>query len=147
MGRARRRVQPWFVGANAWLLLASTALFLLGAWIVEAWIAHGVRDAVLGLGAGAVFGAAGMRLDRLEWADRALYRTPHRGLLLVLAFLLATRVVLGLWLAWHAAPSAGWSAWLDRGGLLAVAGVLLGHATWTAWGLRARLRRGPPGSS
>jgi hypothetical protein len=140
-GRARRRVQPLFVRVNAWLSAASCVAFVLVAWLLQTWIDHAVRDAVAGLGVGVLVGMLAMRLDRLEWRDGALYRTPHRGLLLVLTGLLATRILLGLLLTWQAVPGEGWQAWFDRGGLLGVAGVLLGHGLATTWGLRSRIRR------
>lgn len=143
-GRARRRVQPLAVRINAWLLAVSALLFLAGAWVAGHWIADAVRDASIGVTAGVAVGLLGSRLDRFEATDRGLYRTPNRWLVLALATLLALRILLGLWLAWSgsAAGEAGWQAWLDRGGLLGVAGVLIGYALATAWALRVRLRRG-----
>lgn len=142
-GRARRRVQPLAVRINAWLLAASALLFLAGAWLAGHWIADALRDAATGMAAGMVVGLLGARLDRFEATDRGLYRTPNRWLVLALATLLALRILLGLWLAWSgsAGEAAGWQAWLDRGGLLGVAGVLLGYALATAWALVARIRR------
>jgi hypothetical protein len=143
-GRARRRVQPLAVRINAWLLAVSALLFLAGAWVVGHWIAGALGDAAAGLAAGAAVGLLGARLDRFEAHGRDLYRTPNRWLVLALATLLALRILLGLWLAWSGSADggAGWRAWLDRGGLLGVAGVLLGYALATAWALAARLRRG-----
>lgn len=138
-GRARRRVQPWFVAANAWLLALSALMFLAAAWVLGAWVDDAARDAAAGLCAGVAAGVVGLRFDRLEWTDRGLYRTPNRAFLLALTLLLAARIALGIWLALGDATLAFGAAWLDRGGLLAVAGVLLGHAAGTAWGLRRTL--------
>jgi uncharacterized membrane protein YidH (DUF202 family) len=144
-GRARRRVQPLAVRINAWVLAVSALLFLAGTWVAGHWIADGFRDAAIGMAVGLAVGVLGSRLDRFEATDRGLYRTPNRWLVLALATLLALRIVLGLWLAWPGSGNGegGWQAWLDRGGLLGVAGVLLGYAQATAWGLLARVRRGP----
>lgn len=140
-GRARRRVQPWAVGANAWLLAVSALVFLASAWALGNWIPGALRDAVVGLAAGALVGMAGLRLDAFESTPKGFFRTPNRWLVLGLSLLLAARLALGIWLAWRdAAGSDAW-AWVTRGGLLGVAGVLLGFALATAWGLRARMRR------
>ena len=34
-GKARRRVQPWFVRVNAWLLAVSAAAFILFSWVAS----------------------------------------------------------------------------------------------------------------
>ncbi len=142
-GRARRRAQSWVVRANAWLLAASVPLLLLGAWIGSRWIEHGVRDAVLGLLAGIAIGIAGLWSSRFESTPKGLYYTPNRWLVLGLTSLLALRILLGLWLGWqslrHRPGVAGWNAWFDHGGLLAVAAVLLGYYLAYTWGLRRRL--------
>ena len=144
-GRARRRIQPWFVGANAWLLLLSALIFVAVAAALEPWIAHGPRDAAIGMAVGAGFGVLGLQVDRFEATAEGLFRTPNRWLVLGMAVLLAARVALGLWLAWNDGSQAGAAGWLTRGGLLGVGGVLLGYALATAWGLRARVTRRPPG--
>lgn len=69
-----------------------------------------------------------------------MFRTPNRWLVLGVSLLLAARIALGLWLAWADGTQAGAIAWLTRGGLLGVGGVLLGYACATAWGLRDRVR-------
>lgn len=143
-GRARRRVQPLAVRINAWLLAASALLFLAGAWVAGHWISDALRDASIGMAVGVAVGLLGSMLDRFEATERGLYRTPNRWLVLSLATLLALRILLGLWLAWSGsvAGEAGWESWLDRGGLLGVAGVLIGYALATAWALLARIDRG-----
>lgn len=142
-GRARRRVQPLAVRLNAWLLAASALLFLAAAWVAGHWIADALRDAAIGMAVGMAIGLLGTRLDRFEATAGGLYRTPNRWLVLGLATLLALRILLGLWLAWSGGTQAqgGWETWLDRGGLLGVAGALIGYATATAWALAARIRR------
>lgn len=145
-GRARRRVQPWAVRINAWLLVVSTLVFLAVAATIGYWVDNALRDAAIGLALGAGVGVLGLRLDRFESTPEGLFRTPNRWLLVALSLLLAARVVMGLWLAWSDGPATGMWGWVTRGGLLGVGGVLLGYALATAWGLHlARTRAGNPG--
>lgn len=147
LGRARRRVQPWFVRINAWLLVVSAGVYLAAAALVDPWVADALRDAAIGLVVGIVVGLLGTRLDRFEATSKGLFRTPHRWLLLALTLLLAGRILLGIWLALSdASPDGAWEL-VSRGGLLAVGGVLLGHALATTWGLRHRLRTRSRGRS
>ena len=142
-GRARRRVQGWVVRANAWLLAASALLLLLGAWIGGHWIDNAMRDATVGMLAGIALGIAGVCSTRFEATSQGLFYTPNRWLVLGLTSLLALRILAGLWLGWQSmrdAPVAeGWNAWLDHGGLLAVAAVLMGYYLAYTFGLRRRL--------
>ncbi|HET8819045.1 MAG TPA: DUF1453 domain-containing protein [Xanthomonadaceae bacterium] len=144
-GRARRRVQPWYVRINAWLLAASAVGLLAFAAIVAQWVPDALRDAATGLAVGIAVGLLGMRLDRFESTPQGLFRTPHRGLLLALTLLLAGRIVLGAWLAWSDALVDGAWGLVSRAGLLAIGGVLLGHGVATTWGLRRRVRLRSPG--
>jgi hypothetical protein len=140
-GKARRRVQPWVVGANAWLLAVSALAFIAGAWVLANWVDGALFDAVVGLALGGVVGLVGLALDRFERTSQGMFRTPNRWLVLGLSALLAGRIAMGLWLAWSDAPAAGVSGWATRGGLIGVGGVLLGFAVATAWGLRFRVAR------
>lgn len=142
-GRARRRAQPWIVRANAWLLALSALLLFPAAWISSRWIDHALRDATIGLLSGIAIGIVGVWSSRFESTPQGLYYTPNRWLVLLLTSLLAARIALGAWLGWQhlqsAPATAGWSVWLDRGGLLVVAAVLMGYYLAYAWGLRRRL--------
>ncbi len=165
-GRARRRVQPWVLRANAWLLLASSGMFLLGAWLAGYWVAAAVPHAVLGLLAGVLAGTVGLWLTRFEREDAQgsilrgwgpgrvaglltrepaarLYYTANRWLVLGLTVLAAARIGFGLLQVarlWDGADAQ--VDWLARqGSLLAVAGLLLGHYLAYTWGLRRRLPR------
>lgn len=142
-GKARRRVQPWFVRANAWLLSLSALAFVLFAWVSGNWIEGALPDAVAGLALGGLLGALGLVLDRFEWTSRGMFRTPNRWLVLGLSLLVAGRIVLGIWLAWSGDAETGSAAWATRGGLLGIGGLLLGYALATAVGLRSRIARGP----
>lgn len=143
-GKARRRVQPWFVRVNAWLLAVSTVVFFLFAWVAGNWIEDALPDAAVGLAIGGLVGAFGLALDRFEWTSLGMFRTPNRWLVLGLSLLVAGRIVLGIWLAWSDEPAAGMAAWVTRGGLIGVGGVLLGYALATTWGLRHRISRRSP---
>lgn len=159
-GRARRRMRPWVVRANAWALLASTVLFAGVAWLSEAWIDAALRHAATGLAGGIVLGIVGLWLARFEregadgfvrtgWArppglaapeGLRLYCTANRWLVFGLTLLVAARIALGLWQLAHAWGGEADAAWLaGQGGLLAVGGVLLGHYLAFYWGLRRRL--------
>lgn len=159
-GRARRRMRPCVVRANAWALLVSTVLFAGVAWLSGAWIDAALRHAAAGLAAGVVLGIVGLWLTRFEreaadgciragWTlppglavphGLRLYCTANRWLVLGLTLLVAARVALGLWHLVHAWRTGTDGAWLaGQGGLLAVGGVLLGHYLAYYWGLRRRL--------
>lgn len=138
-GKARRRVQPWVVRINAWLLAVSAFAFVAGGWVLGNWVDGALVDATVGLGLGVVVGLVGLGVDRFEWTPQGMFRTPNRWLVLGLSALLAGRIALGLWLAWSDAPGTGMAAWVTRGGLIGVGGVLLGYAVATAWGLRFRI--------
>ena len=162
-GRARRRATPWLVRANAWALLASTAVFVAGAWVAGFWVEGALSHAAVGLAAGVALGIVGLWLTRFDreatdgfvrtgWAlppgvavpaGLRLYYTANRWLVLGLTLLVAGRVSLGLWQLGRLLRVDGSEhAWLaQQGGLLAVAGVLLGHYLAYTWGLRRRLPR------
>jgi hypothetical protein len=143
-GRARRRVQPWIVRANAWLLAASVPVFLAGAWLTTHWMPHALRDALSGSCVGVLVGIAGLRLARFERADDEWFHTPNRWLVLAMTTLVAARLAFGLWTGWrHVAASASspFAAWLHAGGVIGVGGMLLGYYLAYTWGLRVRVSR------
>lgn len=140
-GKARRRVQPWVVRVNGWLLLMSALAFVAFSWVLVRWVDGALLDASVGLGIGGVIGAVGLGLDRFESTSKGFFRTPNHWLVLGLSLLVAGRIVMGLWLAWSDEPTTGTAAWVTRGGLIGVGGVLLGYALVTTWGLRFRIAR------
>lgn len=142
-GHRRRRVQPWVIGVNAWMLALSTLTFLIGAWVGNRWIDGASTHALLGLAAGGALGLLGLALTRFDRSARDHFYTPNQWLALVLTVLVAGRIGLGFWQAWHwTQMGADHAAWLVRqGNLLAVGGVLLGYYLAYTWGLRARIRR------
>lgn len=142
-GKARRRVLPWAVRLNSWVLAMSVFVFVASSWVAAHWVDRALRDAVLGLGVGGVIGVVGFYLDRFEVTSQGLFRTPNQWLVLVVSLLLAGRIALGLWLAWRDGPDTAMAAWATQGGLIGVAGILLGYAVATSWGLRFRVARKP----
>jgi hypothetical protein len=146
-GRARRRAQGWVVRANAWLFALSVPLFLGPAWLAGHWWPQAPRDALLGLLAGIALGILGIWLTRFEHDAAGYHFTPNRWVVLLLVLVVAARIAAGL--ALSVAPMLGYElafdhGWLRGGGLLAIAGLLLGYHGGYAWGLRARL---PPRAS
>jgi len=140
-GHARRRAVPWAIGVNAWLLLVSTVLFVLMAWLSGWWIDGAARHALLGLAGGIALGIVGLWLTRFEHDPRGMHFSPNRWLVLALTLVVAARIAYALWHAWQWwKGDAGHAAWLaQQGNLLAVAGLLLGYYLAYTWGLRKRL--------
>jgi len=138
-GKARRRVQAWYVRANAWLLAMSTLAYVGGAWLLGHWVGDALVDAMAGLGLGVAAGLLGLALDRFERTAEGMFRTPNRWLVLGLSVLVAGRIAMGLWLAWSGGAQEGTAGWISQGGLIGVGGVLLGYALATAWGLWFRV--------
>lgn len=145
-GRMRRRARPLWVGFNALGLAVSSALFLAGAVLGSLWIAGAGWNAAGGLLAGAALGLAGLRLARFEAGGSQLHYTANAWLVTALTMLLALRLALAAWQAWHrifegAAAPVPW-AWLAQpASLWAIGGLLLGYHLAFAWGLRRKLRR------
>ena len=145
LGRARQRAIGWVVGANAWLLLASAPVLLLGAWASQHWIADALPFAAAGLGAGILLGVLGIWLARVENTAGGMFHTPNRWLVMVLVTVVALRIALGMWQAWlHLRAGRAMHGLLEeQGSLFALGALLLGHYLAYAWGLRRALRRAP----
>ncbi len=142
LGRARQRAIGWVVGANAWLLLASALVLLLGAWASQHWVADALPFAAAGLGAGILLGVLGIWLARVEKTAGGMFHTPNRWLVMVLVTVVALRIALGLFQAWlHLrGGGAGTSLLAQQDGLFALGGLLLGYYLAYAWGLRRAWR-------
>lgn len=141
-GRARRRLQPWVVRANSWMLLVSTGLFLAGAALVGLWLDGALDHAALGLLAGLPLGALGIATARFETTSKGVHVTANRWLVLLLTLLVALRLGWGLWRlfsAWQQDGQLQASAWADQANLFALGGLLLGYYLVWGWGLRRRL--------
>ena len=145
LGRARRRARPWLVAFNAVALLASLGLFAVGVAIAGTWVDGALANAGLGLLAGALLGLIGLWLTRFEEGGDAFHYTANAWLVLSLTLLVALRVALGAWQAWHrwweGVPAPVPWPWLaDHASLLAMAGLLLGYHAVYAVGLWRRTR-------
>jgi hypothetical protein len=141
-GRARRRAQGWVVRVNAWLFVLSVVVFLLSAWLASLWLPQALRDAVLGLVAGIAFGGIGLWATRFEYDSEGFHFTPNRWVVLALVLVVAGRIAAGLWLSIATMRGVAVpfdAGWLQGGGWLGIAGLLLGYHGCYAWGLRARL--------
>jgi hypothetical protein len=142
LGKARRRVVPWLVGLNAWLLLLSTAVFVCSAWFVGFWVDSALSFSFAGLGVGAVVGLVGLAMTRFEHEGGAQFYTANRWLVLALTLIVAARIGYGVWRAWHAWQADSSALWLaQQGSVLAVGGLVLGYYLAYGWGLRHRLRQ------
>ncbi|MDO5505438.1 MAG: DUF1453 domain-containing protein [Pseudoxanthomonas suwonensis] len=143
-GRARRRLQPWVVTANSWMLLMSAVMFLGSAWVIGHWVEGASGHAALGLVAGLPLGVLGLVTSHFETTAKGVHVTPNRWLVLVLTLLVAARIGWGLWrlvLAWRESGTLEASMWNDQANLFAVGGVLLGYYVAWGWGLRRKLRQ------
>ncbi|HLT43430.1 MAG TPA: DUF1453 domain-containing protein [Luteimonas sp.] len=145
-GRARRRAHPAWVAFNAWGLMLSALLLLAGAALAGIWIEGAAWNAAAGLLAGVALGAIGLRLARFEAGAGRLHYTANVWLATALTLLVAARVALAAWQAWHRAWGGGpapmpWPWLATPGSLWAVGGLLLGYHLAFAFGLRRKLRR------
>lgn len=146
VGKSRRRALPWLVAVNAAGGAISLPLFVLGAWIGSHWIDGALANALAGLLAGVALGALGLWLTRFEAGESQLHYTPNPWIVLALTLLVAVRVLLGAWQAWHRAWHGGpapvpWPWLAGHASVLAIAGLLLGYYATYAWGLHRRTRR------
>lgn len=143
-GKATRRVWPWQVRLNLGLLWAAIAVFLLFSAVLQIWWPHQLLQAALGLCAGMALGALGIATSRFEWRETGLFHTPNAWLVLLLTLLVAGRIGLGLFQILQ--QGVAWSrdqvlAGDLHAGLTGLAGLLLGYALASTWGLHWRLRR------
>src|SRR5690606_24685667 len=96
--------------------------------------------------AGGVLGVLGLRLARFEAGGGMLHYTGNAWLASALVLLVALRVALAAWQAWHRAvegiPAPGPWPWLATpASLWAFGGVLLGYPLAFMLGVRRRLRK------
>ena len=139
-GKARRRLQPWVVKANSWMMLVSTVMFLGSMWLVGHWIEGALSHAALGLAAGLPLGVLGLALSTFETTSKGVYATPNRWLVLGLTLLVELRLGWGLFQLvrqWRADGALDASLFSDHANLFALGGLLLGY--YLVWGLRRRL--------
>jgi hypothetical protein len=144
-GKARRRLLPWLVRLNAWVLLASATLFVASMAITGYWWPGALGHALAGLGAGLGTGLLGIALGRVEHTPQGSYHTPSAWVSGALAVLVLLRLAAGgvdAWRRFGGHDALRWLPAFDHTTLFALGGLLLGHGLATAWGLRWRLPRG-----
>jgi hypothetical protein len=142
-GRARRLARPWLATLNVIATLFSATFFLTVAAVTNLWVPRAFAWAVLGLAAGCGLGVIGLLLSRWEAAPGSLHYTPNRWLVLVITFIVAARVVYGIWRGWNAWGSPGGeSSFLTAFGIagsLAAAATVIGYYAAYSIGLRRRV--------
>lgn len=151
LGKRPRRVRPWYVVLNLWLLLAGS-LFMLG-WtaLAQYWMADAWLMAVAGWLAGLVLGTLHVATSRHHRQDGQYHVTPNAWIVLALAVLVLARLLVVGWqlaehgLDWRSHAQAAW--YLRPASLFAVAALLLGHGLAWYWGLRRRLKAWRDGAS
>jgi hypothetical protein len=142
---ARRQARGWVSAINVVALCLSVALFLTVAAMTSIWVPRAFTYALLGLAGGCLLGVVGLALSRWESTTGALHYTPSRWLVLAVMLVVASRMVYGLWRAWHAwraTPDASsWLAASGAAGSLAAGAVVLGYYLAYHAGVWRRLRR------
>lgn len=147
MGTARRPARHWVASVNLVLMLFSVVIFAWAAALTNFWIPRAFTHALIGCGAGAALGFAGVALTRWEETPRGLYYTPNRWLILFLVLAITARIFYSFWRGWSAwAAGDRGTSWLTQSGAagsLAVGAMVLGYYFIYATGLwrRARSRR------
>lgn len=148
LGKARRRLWPFWMRLNAWLLPLSLLLFLLGASLASLAWPGSVGYAGAGLLAGAASGAIGLLLGRLErFPDGSWHYTPSALWMTLLMLIVVARLLLGALDLWRRVVQADALAWIpmfDHASLFAIGGLLLGHAATTSWALYWHIRPRAP---
>jgi hypothetical protein len=145
VGRARRMARPWMATFNVALMAFSALCFLIGAVVTAFWVPRALIGALVGLVLGAGLGVVGLALTRWEPAAASLHYTPNRWLVLVVTFIVAARVVYGLWRSWTVAETGIYGTPMVMAfGIpesLAAGGAVIGYYLAYGWGVRRRLRK------
>jgi hypothetical protein len=128
---ARRQARGWVAAVNVGALAVSVALFVTVAATTSFWVPRTFSYTLAGLAGGCALGLLGLGLSRGEPTPRSLHYTPSRALVLAVMLVVASRMVYGLWRAWHAWRStpgdASWLAASGAAGSLAAGAVVLGY--------------------
>jgi hypothetical protein len=142
---ARRRARGWVATVNVVAIGLSAAIFLTVAAATSFWVPRAFTYTLAGFAAGGLLGLLGLWVSRWEATAEALHYTPSRLLVFTIMLVVASRMVYGLWRAWHAWRStAGDTSWLAESGAagsLAAGAVVLGYYLAYNAGVGRRLRR------
>ena len=145
MGTARRQARPWLTSLHVVLTIVSVLGFLAGAAITAIWIPNALAGAAAGVVVGIGLGIVGLALTRWEPTPATLHYTPNRWLVLIVTFMVAARVVYGVWRSWKAAEAGVYGTQMVLAfGIpesLAVGGAVIGYYIAYAWGVRRRVLR------
>ena len=143
VGSARRMARPWMATFNVVLMAFSAICFLIGAVVTAFWVPNAFVGAAAGLAVGAGFGLVGLVLTRWEPATASLHYTPNRWLVLAVTFLVAARVLYGLWRSWTVAEAGVYGTPMVLAfGIpesLAAGGAVIGYYLAYGFGVRRRI--------
>jgi hypothetical protein len=144
-GTARRMARGWVAAVNVLGISFSAALFLGFAALSTLWVPRALPYSLAGMAAGGLLGLLGLRLSRWEALPRSVHYTPNRWLVLAITLVVTSRIVYGLWRAWHAwritPDDASWLAAAGVAGSLGAGALVLGYYLAYWMGLWLRLRR------
>jgi hypothetical protein len=145
MGRARRPARPWLATINVIAMVFSAMFFLAGVAVTTLWVPGAFEAALIGLAAGGVLGAIGIRLSRWESGPSSLYYTPNQWLVLAITVTVAARLLYGLWRSWAWWAAGGSATSLPAAfgvtGSLGAAAIVIGYYLAYSIGVRGRVRR------
>jgi hypothetical protein len=142
---ARRKARGWVATVNVVAIGLSVVIFLTVAAATSFWVPRALTYTLAGLAGGCLLGLLGLALSRWEPSAEALHYTPSRGLVLAIMLVAASRMVYGLWRAWHAwraaAGDASWLASSGAAGSLAAGAIVMGYYLAYNAGVGRRFRR------
>src|SRR5678816_1721303 len=151
VGTARRLARPWMATLNVVLMAFSAICFLAGAVVTTVWVPNAFTGAAAGVTLGAGLGVVGLMLTHWESTAATLHYTPNRWLVLVVTFLVAARVLYGLWRSWTVAEGGiyGTPMVLAFGipESLAAGGTVIGYYLAFGLGVRRRILKWQNGAS
>jgi hypothetical protein len=143
-GTARQEARGWVAMLNLVTLTISAALLLTTAALTSFWVPRAFPYTAAGLAAGGVVGLVGLWATRWEPSTQALHHTPNRWLVLLIMVVVASRLVYGVWRAWHAwlwrSPQTPWLASAGVAGSMAAGAAVIGYYIVYWAGVRRRLR-------
>jgi hypothetical protein len=145
VGSSRRAASGWMATLGVISMSLSALFFLVTAAFTTVWVPYAFTYSVEGFATGCVIGLFGLLVTRWEPTPRSLHYTPNRWLVLVITFLVAGRVMFGLYRSVMAAQAglAGSSALAAFGvpQSLAAGGLVIGYYLAYTAGVRWRIRR------
>ena len=148
LGSIRRRARPWVATANVAVLAFSAGLLLVSASIVNVWVPHALKFAVIGWITGALLSVFGLASSQWERMPQGLFYQPNRWFALLIPLAITLRIIYWMWRGWHSwADSVDTKSWLAASGTagsLGIGAMVAGYYFGYALGVRWRLRRAAP---